>query len=243
MKTIGRANLVLFAALLGGCGGSGSDGNSPPTSYAYIAPQVNSQLDYSQVITDSANNTINETITQAVTTVNSDGSYVYTSADPTGNSVVVDGTTYSIPTETVNSNNNSQVTSYSYVDSGGATVTCTYDPHGNGPDYPLVVGNTWNQQYTLTCGTAAATTYTQSGTVSDVESVTVPAGTYTAVKLTSTVSWTTAAGTTISQAITNWRDVKTQNSVKRTIVATYGGTLPTTGYAVNTTTELQSSSN
>src|ERR1700726_3829742 len=162
MKTIGRANLVLFAALLGGCGGSGSDGNSPPTSYAHIAPQVNSQLDYSQAITDNANNTVNETITQTVTTVNSNGSYVYTSEDPTGNSVVVDGTTSSIPTETVNSNNNNQVTSYSYVDSGGATVTCTYDPHGNGPDYPLVVGNTWNQHYTLTCGTAAATTYTQS---------------------------------------------------------------------------------
>ena len=181
--------------------------------------------------------------TETVTSVNSDGSYVYTSQDPTGNSVVVDGTTYAIPTETINSNNNNQSTSYNYVGSGGSTITCTYDPHGNGPDYPLVVGNTWNQQYTLTCGTATPITFSQSGTVSDVESVTVPAGTYTAVKLTSTVSWTTAAGTTISQAITNWRDTQTQKSVKRTIVATYGGTLPSTGYAVDTTTELQSSSN
>ena len=243
MKTSGLANLVPFATLLlTGCGGGGG-GTAAPTSYQYVAPQVNSQRDYSQVLVDNDNNTINETITETVTTVNSDGSYVYTSADPTQNSVVVNGTTYTVPTETVNVNNNGQDTSYSYAGSSGSTIDCTYDPHGNGPNYPLVIGATWSQQYTLTCGTAAAITYSQSGTIVDVESVTVPAGTYNAVKLTSTVTWTTAGGAAITETITNWRDVTTQMPVKRTISSAYSGTLPTTGYAVSTTLELQSTSN
>ncbi len=213
------------------------------TSYQYVAPAVKSQRDYSQVVVDNSNNTINETITQTVTAVNADGSYVYTSEDPTHNSVTVNGTTYSIPTEMVNVNNSGQDSSYSFVASNGSTVTCTYNPHGNGPNYPLAVGNTWSEQYTLTCGSAAAIMFSQSGTVTDLESVTVPAGTFQALRLDSTVMWTTAGGTTITQSLTTWRDVVTQLTVKRTVSSAYSGTLPTNGYAMSTTLELQSSTN
>jgi len=80
----------------------------------------------------------------------------------------------------------------------------------------------------------------QTGAVVDVESVTVPAGTYTAVKLQSTDVWTNADGTTITQTAFNWRDVDTTFSVQRTITRAYSGTLPTTGYEVTAQVVLQS---
>jgi outer membrane lipoprotein-sorting protein len=238
MKVSGFACLALLTALVTGCGG---DSSAPtPTTYHFVAPQVNSQRNYTQTIVDNSNNTINESITETVTVVNSDGSYVFHSEDPTHDSVVVNGTTYSIPTENTDVNNSGQDTSYSFVAANGSQVTCAYNPHANGPDYPLTVGATWTLQYTLTCGSASPIAYTQSGTIEDVESVTVPAGTYSALKLQSTVSWTNQNGTIITQTVTNWRDVATQLAVKRTIATAYGGTLPTTGYAVSTELELQS---
>ena len=80
------------------------------------------------------------------------------------------------------------------------------------------------------------------GSVVDVESVTVPAGTYSAIKLQSTVTWTNSAGTTRTQTITNWRDVVTSVSVKQEISIAYSGTIPTTGYVVSREILLQTSS-
>jgi hypothetical protein len=92
----------------------------------------------------------------------------------------------------------------------------------------------------LTCGTAAPVQYTQNGNVLDVESVTGPAGTFTAIKLQSTVTWTTAAGTTITETVTNWRDIDTLFSVRQNVTRVYGGMLPTTGYEVSATIQLTS---
>jgi hypothetical protein len=57
--------------------------------------------------------------------------------------------------------------------------------------------------------TAPPVSYTQSGSVVDVEAVTVPVGTFTAIKLQSTVTWTSPGGATRTQTVTNWRDVAT----------------------------------
>ena len=92
----------------------------------------------------------------------------------------------------------------------------------------------------MTCGTSAPISYTQSGNVLDIESVTVPAGTYTAIKLQSVINWTTAEGATITETVTNWRDTTTLFSVKQSITRVYGGTLPTAGYEVSAQIELQS---
>jgi hypothetical protein len=75
-----------------------------------------------------------------------------------------------------------------------------------------------------------------------VESVTVPAGMYSALKLESTLTWTDLAGTTRTQTITNWRDVNTLISVKQEISIAYSGTVPTTSYAVSREILLQSAS-
>ena len=74
----------------------------------------------------------------------------------------------------------------------------------------------------------------------DVETVTVPAGTYTAVKLQSTDVWTTADGTTITETAFNWRDVETTFSVQRTVTRAYTGTVPTAGYEVTAQVVLKS---
>jgi hypothetical protein len=70
--------------------------------------------------------------------------------------------------------------------------------------------------------------------------VSVPAGTFNAIKLQSTISWTDAQGTMRTQTITNWRDVLTSVSVKQSVSIAYAGTLPTNGYPVSRQIVLQS---
>jgi hypothetical protein len=80
----------------------------------------------------------------------------------------------------------------------------------------------------------------QNGTVVDVEQVTVAAGTFTALRLVSTLTWTDSAGTQRTQSITNWRDVASSVSVKQSISISYAGTLPTTAYALSREIQLAS---
>ena len=237
MKQLSFAALAALTVLAAACGGGGDSG--APTTYDFVAPQVNFERTYSRTLVDNSNNTIDESYSQTVTAVNSDGSYVLLE-EPISTPVVVDGTTYSIPVETIDVNDQSEDTMYTALEANGDVSTCTYEPHGPGPGYPLNVGASWTLQYTVTCGTSAAVTHDQEGNVLDVESVTVPAGTYTALKLQSTDTWTTAAGTTMTQTSTNWLDVNTLFSVQRTTTIVYSGTLPTTGYAVSEQTVLKS---
>jgi hypothetical protein len=225
------------ALLLTACGGGG--GSPPPTTYEFVEPQLNSVRNYAEAYVDNFDATINESFSQTVTDVNADGSYVLLQ-NPTSAVTVVDGTTYSIPTETIDVDTQSEDTSYSALESDGGVQTCTYDPHGPGPGYPLTVGTAWTSQYTVTCGTAAPVTHVQNGNVLDIESVTVPAGTYTAVKLQSTDAYTNASGTTITETTTDWRDVATLFSVQKSSTLVYSGTLPTTGYAVSRDLQLLS---
>jgi hypothetical protein len=78
------------------------------------------------------------------------------------------------------------------------------------------------------------------GSVADLEAVTVPAGTFSALKLQSTLSWTDLDGTTITQTVTNWRDVRTMFSVKEIVAIAYSGAIPANGRAVHTETVLES---
>jgi hypothetical protein len=112
-------------------------------------------------------------------------------------------------------------------------ITCTYDPRDGGPDFPLRVGQTWSISYTFACGSESPITYEQTGSVVDVESLTVPAGTFNALKLGSTVTWPNLQGTIRTQTITNWRDIATSPSVKEEISIVVSGTLPTAGYPVS----------
>jgi hypothetical protein len=241
MKFLKDVCVVFILALLTGCGGSGSNSGSS-TTYSFVTPKVNSQRVYAYTIIDNSNNTINQTTRNTVTAVNADGSFIYVHDVPSGNSATVNGTTYSTPTETINENNLGQELSYSYINSNGNPVTCTATPHGAGPSYPIAVGQTWTLNFVASCGTATPIPYTQTGSVVDVESVTVPAGTFSAVKLQSTETWTDYNGTTRTETITNWRDINTGVVLKRMINTEYSGTALVNGYPVTKTLSLESQS-
>jgi hypothetical protein len=238
---------MLLATAVAGCGGGDSgqssdsrdSGGSGATSYAFKPPPLNAKLTYQQTEVDNAQNNIDQPFTDVVQAVNADGSYTIVQ-EGSSPAVSVDGTTYQIITETISVNSSGQDTGYTYLDSTNQTVTCTYSPHGPGPDFPVTVGMTWTLDYTLGCGSQSALPYTQSGTVVDVESVTVPAGTFTALKFQSTISWTDEAGTTRTQTVSRWRDVTTMIEVQESISISYSGVLPENGYVVTRSIALVS---
>jgi hypothetical protein len=225
----------LLCLALGGCGGAATpigtsnQGSGPP--YAFTAPVANSTRSYTDTVTDNTGNTIDLGFTETVNVVNPDGSFVV-EYQPSSDSIFVNGTNYGGPSETQSYDTSGHEVSYVFTAADASIVTCNLDPHGIGPDFPVRVGATWSIQYALDCTSTPTVTYTQSGTVEDVETVAVPAGTYLALKLQSTLSWTDAGGTTRTESITNWRDVASSVSVKQEITIAYSGALPTTGYAV-----------
>ncbi len=229
-------SVALLIALLNACGG----GSSSATYYGFATTPINSQRIYSKAIIDNSNNAINLTVSDTTTAVNPDGSWVELENDPTNSSVTVDGTTYSITTESTTRNNSGQALFLTYTPSGGSLTTCTFAPHGGGPDYPLVAGKTWSITYTETCGASAPISYSQTGSVIDIETVTVPAGTYSTAKLQSTYIWTDKNGTTHTETLTNWRDPITGISVKSDAFFTYSGTALANGYPVTNSVVLQS---
>ena len=237
-KVVLNTVLALSAAvLLSSCGGSDV---MTGTTYQFITPVLNSERTYSETFMDSSSNTIDYALATQITSVNADGSYTQTSSSPDGVNTV-DGITYGTP-ENGSYNNQGQELSFTYLTSNGSTGTCTFDPNGAGPPFPLTVGQTWQLQYTYSCNGDAPISYSQSGTVVDLESVTVPAGTFNALKLQSTLTWTNSEGTTRQESVTNWRDVETLRSVKQSITYTLSGTVPTGDYVVSETQELQSTS-
>jgi hypothetical protein len=240
MKLLKLSSSFFLISLITACGGGGNAGtsNSPAaTSYNFVIPPPNSQRIYSSTIIDNSSNTINLSYTETVTAINANGTYTTLTQDPSNNSITVNGTTYSIHTEISTINNAGQV--LSFVDQT-AQITCTYSPSSAGAPYPVTVGENWTLNTTESCGSNAPVNFIQTGTVVDVESVTVPAGTYNALKLQSTINYTDAAGTIVNEAITNWRDANTGVSVKQQIAFTYSGTPLTNGYAVTKAIELQS---
>jgi hypothetical protein len=241
-----RAIKACIAALpltLAGCGGSSSDtsaGVGP--EYPFTPPPLNSTRFYDETVVDNSNNTINLHFAVTVTAVNADGSYAILMTDPSQSTVIVDGTNYSIITETDSLNNSGQLLIQSNFAENARPVTCTFAPHGAGPDFPVRVEESWTLDYSYTCGNGTPVAYAQMGYVADIESITVPAGTYSTIKLQSTITWTDSLGTTRTQTISNWRDVATSILVQEIISIAYSGTTPTGGYPVSRKTVLLSSS-
>jgi hypothetical protein len=235
-------SLVILTAMASvtGCGGGNDSSPGTGTAYAFVPPVVNSTRTYGETIVDNANNTIVIGYTQTVITVAADGTITEMQQSTTDSSVIVNGTNYTPLTETETYDGISgQETSYTYTAASGELITCIYDPRDGGPDFPLRVGQTWSISYTFACDTESPVTYEQTGSVVDVESVTVPAGTFNALKLQSTVTWTNLQGTSRTQTVTNWRDIATSHSVKEEISIAVSGTLPTTGYPVSREIVLQ----
>jgi hypothetical protein len=230
---------------LAACGGNGDSGDSTPgpgTSYPFVPPIVDSSRAYTETIVDNSNNTISVGYMVTVTAVAADGVITEEQQSTTGGGNTVNGTDYSIPTETVTYNAFGREIGYTYPESDGSQGSCTYTPYAGGPTPPLTAGQSWQINYTRACNGNASIAYSQQGNVTAVESVAVPAGMFTALKLQSTITWTDLDGTTHLEMATNWLDIATFHSVKQSISYQYSGTLPTSGYAVSRQIVLQSTS-
>jgi hypothetical protein len=204
---------------------------------------VNSSRVYAETVVDNSNNTIQGiAYMETVESVTAGGIIIEQQQPTTGSGDSVNGTVYGVSAETVTFSNFGRETGFTYTESDGSPGTCTYSPREGGPQPPLQVGQTWQLDYTEVCNGGAGVSYAQNGTVVDVESVTVPAGTYTALKLQSTTVWTDSAGTTHTQTNTNWMDTASWHSVKQTATFAISGTVPTNGYAVSRQIEMTSTS-
>ena len=242
----GFLGLYLMAAGLAACGGgdggNGSNTAGTGTQYAFVPPVVNSSRVYTETVVDNSNNTINDIgFMQTVVSVAANG-VITEEQQSTASLPTVNNTNYSATNETQTYNSFGRETGFTYTESDGSPGSCTYVPYAGGPMPPLTVGQTWQLDYTETCNANPAIHYSQTGTVVDVESVTVPGGTFTALKLQSTIVWTDSNGTTHTQTSTNWLDTASFHSVKQASTYVDTGTAPVDGYAVSRQVELQSSS-
>jgi YD repeat-containing protein len=234
---------ILTPVLLAACGGGGQDnspGSTPATApYQFRAPKAGAHLVYSASLVDNLNNTLNRTVTDDVTAVNADGSFAVHEEDPshdTNVSGVTDQTLY--PTD-FQYNAAGQPTAWTVAGRSGS-VQCTVSGASGAPAL-LATGGSWSTAYTETCGTGPGAAYTQSGTLAGIESVTVPAGTFTAYKFVVTTT-RTLNGVTRVESTTRWRDQAGSDSrtIKEATVFTYSGATPPAGALQQQVRELQS---
>ena len=235
---------AVAATLLSGCGGGGSgDGAAAqaaaPVTYRFVPPKVGAHLVYADQQADTLHNTLNRTATDDVTAVNADGTFAVHEEDPSHNHFVsgaVDQTLY--PTD-FQYDAAGQVTATT-VDKGTTVSHCTYQGSQGAPA-TLAVGAGWNTQYTETCDGGPGVTYTQSGTLAGIETITIAAGTFSAYKIVSTTTWT-VNGITRTESATRWRDASGGDTRTLKMVRTidYSGGTPAAGSLVTATRELQS---
>ncbi len=246
MKIHHAAAVVAALSVLGGCGGSDAgDPGDPPvqaTTYAEVTPPLGSLDSFQTVELDDSGNTVGRGYEERVTAVGADGSYQLTQDDPQNQTVTVDGITYhydpTVRQYGPTSANNAQ-SQYTVTLPGGGTATCVYAVQSGEHARPFYVGQSWTTNYTVTCGTVT-TAYVSTGTVAAVESITVPAGTFTTLKETTSSSWTTAAGQKIVEHSDLWMDPSHGFfTVKRVSTYQRSGNVPL-HYVTQETVELQS---
>lgn len=235
---------LVTATLLSACGGGGGTGGTAAqaaasVSYRFVPPQAGAHLVYADQQADTLNNTLNRTAVDDVTAVNADGTFAVHEEDPSHNRIVsgaVDQTLY--PTD-FQYDAAGQVTAMT-VNNGTAVTHCMYQGSQGAPA-TLAVGAGWNTQYTETCNGGAGVTYTQNGTLSGVETITIAAGTFSAYKFVSTTTWT-VNGITRTETATRWRDASggDTRTLKMVRAIAYSGGTPLAGALVTAARELQS---
>jgi hypothetical protein len=235
---------LVAATLLSACGGGGSTGGAASSSasvatYRFVPPNAGAHLVYADQLVDTLQNTLSRTATDDVMAVNADGTFTVHEEDPSHNHFVsgtVDQTLY--PTD-FQYDAAGQVTATT-VDKGTTVAHCTYQGSQGAPA-TLAVGAGWNAQYTETCDGGPGVTYTQSGTLAGVETITIAAGTFSAYKFVSTTTWT-VNGITLTESATRWRDASGGDTRTLKMVRTiaYSGGTPAAGALVSGSRELQS---
>lgn len=235
---------ILIFTMLTGCGGGGNADAPAATSeatYIFVRPNPGAHLVYAQNLTDNLNNTVKRTMVQDVTSVHADGSFTLHEEDPTHNRIVSGSIDQSLYPTDVQYNASGQPTSWVVTPATGATVSCAVSQGNTGAPSPMTAGQGWTENYIESCGTGSGTAYAQSGTFAGVETITVAAGTFSAFKLTYTVTMT-INGMTRTETASLWRDASSADShiLKSASVFTYSGVTPAAGMWLSETHELQS---
>ena len=251
MNHIGKWGVICaLGAIVAACGGGGGGGgdsgaDNPPagtTTYAQGTPVAGASDVYGTVKVDDSNNTITGTYTQRVASVNADGSYELTQVDPTGASPIVNGVDYHFDATAMNFDGKGHETGATFTAADGAVQTCTFTMESGGHATPWWVGQTFASTVQETCNPGGAELVQQSGVVASLESVTVPAGTFMALKTTTTESWTDSAGQNVVEQITHWADPAHWLFTIKTVIAyRRSGNVPP-HYVNSQTIELQSRS-
>jgi hypothetical protein len=208
-------------------------------TYRFVPPKAGAHLVYADQLVDTLNNTLHRTADDDVTAVNADGTFAVHEEDPSHDHVVsgtVDQTLYPTDFQYDAAGRVAATT----VDRGTGVAHCTYQGSGGAPA-TLAVGAGWNAQYTETCDGGAGVTYTQSGTLAGVETITIAAGTFSAYKFVSTTTWT-FNGITRTESATRWRDASggDTRTLKMVRSIAYSGGTPAAGSPVTASRELQS---
>ena len=216
MKAAQSLYLMSLALGVAGCGGGSSSG---PPSYGFVTPLMNSQRTYAVTDTNPTSTSLNIVI-RTVSAVNSDGSFSYSESVQGG---TVNGPNF-IPGD-YSADSTGRLLSATFNPGTAGAKTCTDSPHGPGPVFPLTVGATWQSTYVVTCGSGTPATYTEMGSVVDTETVTVTAGTFTAVKVRSTISLDICPGICpgpSTETLTEWLDAANGQPLKAAATYNYG---------------------
>ncbi len=243
MKIHHAAIAVAAGAVLSACGGSGADDPGPPAgaqTFPQVAPTVGSLDTFATVTVDEAGNSIARGYEERVTKSGSDGSYELSQDDPSGQAITVDGVLYRYdPTvrDYGGASTNYAQTKSVTTPPDGAPAICTYS--GGGHPRPLYVGQAWTTHYEVKCGNTD-TIYTNTGGVDAVESITIAAGTFTALRTHDTITWTTHDGEDVAEDVQSWIDpAHSFFTLKNITTYTRTGIVPA-HHVVSSTAELQS---
>ncbi|HJV82980.1 hypothetical protein [Noviherbaspirillum sp.] len=224
------AGILTGVVLLGCGGGGGGDGVATGTSSSSISSTDTSSTgstssntqastgtvssipvtkgdSYTYRRTDTTMATSSATTfdwTREFTAVNSDGSLAYSDTFSNG----------SFAGSSANISADGSISSTSSISS--STATCTYAGVNASSVAPFAVGQSWNNAWTKTCGTAVVAG-ANKGSIVGQETVTVPAGTFNAYKevYTVTTQQTSPSSPTITiTSYTCWRDAILGQRVK-----------------------------
>lgn len=251
-------SLVLVLLLLGlaACGGGSSNVSGNPNSsgspnsnnnnavtYTFVTPTLGGQVTYKNTLIDNLNNTLNRTFIRKITAVNGDGSFSYSNYDPSYNSYTTGVVNHTLYPEAINANSVGQTINVTYTPYNGSLTTVTYTPHSGGVPSPLTLGQSWTYSFTQAYSNSSTIiNYSESGSFIGTESITVPAGTFTAYKFQRVATYLRPDGVAVTETVTTWKNTSGTFSPFLKSVATYGfsGAAPPQGSTVSDTNELMS---
>lgn len=219
--------------VLVGCGGGGDGGSASVSGAPVSVVPLGRKSDYQVTDTDNSSNTYPWQLELTVVASSPDGSYSQSRIGNGGN-VTINGTRYGTVNVVDSFNPLHELVSYSLPATSPA-VTCTYDAPQPLLPTGLPAGQAWpvmSSHRTCTDG-GSATLMLQSGSVVGTETVSVPAGTFSAKKVqyVQAITQTSAAGAIVQMqdSWTLWFDPVSGRTVQATLDVTYAAAAGSNG--------------